>query len=74
MTTAIERHPFAPQPIGLEYARLLAHGLSRRTSAPAYVVNQDGHYILVDEDQMHEGWYQPEQVVYTADAAHIAAF
>lgn len=71
--TTTPRHPLAPAPIGLEYGKLLAHGLSRRTAAPAYVVNQDGHYILVDEAQMREGWYQPEQVVYVADAAHVAA-
>lgn len=68
------RHPLAPPPVGLEYAKLLAHGLSRRTTAPAYVVNQDGHYILVDDRQMDEGWYTKEQIAYIADAGHVAAF
>lgn len=71
MTT--HRHPLAPTPIGYEYARLLCHKLARVITDAAHVVNQDGHYILVTDDQLKQGWYQSEQVVYTADAAHVAA-
>jgi len=61
-------HPLSPPPMGYEYARLLCHKLSRVDEAPAYVVKQDGHLILVDHEQMREGWYAREQIVYIAQA------
>lgn len=73
MTTTQRRHPLAPQPIGYEYARLLCHKLSRVICGVAHVVNDDGHYILVTDEQMQDGWYDKEQIAYTADIAHVGA-
>lgn len=66
-------HPLCAPRIGLEYARILAHMLNRVTSAPAHVVDDDGHYILVSDDQLTDGWWPRERVIYTADASDVSA-
>jgi hypothetical protein len=66
-------HPLAPQDITLDYARQLAQQLNTVTTEPAHVIDNDGHYILVAEHQLADGWWERAQVVYTADAAHVAA-
>lgn len=67
------RHPLAPPPIGMEYARILCHRLSRVVAGPAHVVNDHGHLIVALDEQICDGWWPRESVVYTADAATIAA-
>lgn len=66
-------HPLAPPPIGMEYAKLLCHKLARITTGVAHVIDDQGHLILARDEQVNDGWWPREKIVYTADCAHIDA-
>ena len=68
MTTPLD-HPHASTLARIEAlctARMLAHKLARITSAPAHVVNDDGHPLLASEDDIGVYWTR-EQIMYTAE-------
>ena len=63
--------PTPPTPAlpAMEVAKLLAHRLARISSAPAYVVNDDGHPMLagaddIGTDSLH--YWTPDQIVFVA--------
>jgi hypothetical protein len=72
MTDATPYHPFAPPPIDMAYAQLLCHHLARVTGQAAHVVDDRGHLILALDEQIRDGWWRRDAIVFTASADDAA--